>query len=235
MQTKTKTVVALNPKNWDKAPVRLEKASDLIFDWAYYPRKEVDHERVASYARSMDAGCTFPTVKIGLFHGKRIIVDGVHRFNAYQLKKVEYINCSELPFDNEAELFAEAVRLNASHGKSFTEVELQESVRRLKKYNFSIQDIQTITSIPASEIHRETEKPITTMTGPGGQKIHCDIQNKSCTGEPSASEMLQFKKELIHMRDVARKGCIPKDDYFKTLIPQCRAALQNLEKAENHG
>jgi len=233
---KTKTV--LSQKNWDKAPARIEKISDLTFDWSLYPRKEIDHQEVVrNYARALDAGCIFPTIKVGLFHGKKIIVDGVHRVNARKLKKIEYIDCSELPFEDEAELFAEAVRLNAGHGKSFTEAELKDNIRRLQKFKFSVKDIQTITSVPASEIYRESAAPIITLTGPSGRKIYCNIQKVDCNGQPSTHELIQFKNALILIRDVAKKGCIPIDDpYFKDLIAQCRSALVKLRfNVQGHG
>jgi len=225
-----KTKTELSQKDWDRAPVRIEKISDLTFDWSLYPRKEIDHtEVVRNYARALDAGCVFPTVKIGLFRGKKIIVDGVHRVSARKLKKIDYVDCSELPFENEAELFAEAVRLNAGHGKSFTETELKANIRRLQKFKFSVKDIQAITSVPASEIYRESAAPIITLTAPGGRKIHCNIQKVDCNGQPSTHELIQFKNALMLIRDVARKGCIPMDDpYFKALVTQALSALRKV-------
>jgi len=213
--------------DWDSAPVRVEKISDLVFDWSLYPRKEVDHRVVVeNYARALKASCVFPTVKVGLFQGKKIIVDGVHRVSARKLNGIEYVDCSEMPFDSEAELFAEAVRLNSTHGKSFSEVELKANIRRLQKYKFSVKDIQAITSVPASEIYRESAAPIATLTTPSGRKIHCNIQKVDCDGQPNGRELVQFKKALILIRDVAQKGCIPTDDeFFKELISQCRLAL----------
>lgn len=227
---KDAAVEELKQKNWDKAPVRVEKISDLALDWSVYPRKEIDHkDRVRNYARALDAGCVFPTVKVGLFRGKKIIVDGVHRIRARELNKIDYVDCSELPFDIEADLFAEAVRLNASHGKSFTEIELKDNIRRLQKFKFSIKDIQAITSVPASEIYRESAAPIVTLTTPSGKKIHCNVQKIDCTGQPNTRELIQFKNALILIRDVAQKHCIPTDDpYFKELVTQCRLALQNV-------
>jgi len=174
------------------------------------------------------AGCLFPTVKVGLFQSKKIIVDGVHRVRSHEFNKVKYISCSELPFENRTELFAEAVRLNARHGKSFTEKELKASIRRLQKFKFSGKDIQKITSIPAADIHREIAAPIISLRTPSGK--HCRIQNRKCNGEPNVRELIQFKNALQLIRDVARKRCIPSDDpYFKTLIKQCREALQKVK------
>jgi len=207
-------------KNWDNAPVRVEKVSDLVLDWRLYPRMEVDHKDVVrSYARAMKAGCVFPTIKVGLFSGKKIIVDGVHRVSALKLNKIDHADCSELPFNGEAELFAEAVKFNSSHGKAFSEVELKENIRRLQKYKFSVKDIVTLTHVPTSEIYHETVAPITVLKAPCGKNIYC-------TGQPNGQELVAFKKALMLIRDVARSGCIPTDDeLFKNLILECRLAL----------
>jgi len=207
-------------KDWDRAPVRVEKIADLIFDWSLYPRMEVDHKNVVeNYARALEAGCVFPTVKVGLLVGKKIIVDGVHRVSARKLKGIDYVECAELPFDSEAELFAEAVRLNSSHGKSFSKEELEANIKRLQKYKFDVKDIVALTHVPASEIYRESAAPITSLTAPCGKKIYCN-------GQPNGRELVQFKKALMLIRDVARSGCIPTDDlFFKNLVLECREAL----------
>jgi RNase H-fold protein (predicted Holliday junction resolvase) len=211
-------------KDWDKAPARVEKTSDLVWDLQVYPREQVDRVVVKNYARALKAGSIFPSVKIGVFAGEKVIVDGVHRVKAHELNKIDYVNCSELIFDSQAELFAEAVKLNASHGKSFTEKELKKNIQRLQRFKFSVKEIQVITSVPASEIYRDSALPIVTLTAPSGRKILCN----SCKtiGQPNIHEVIQFKNALMLIRDVADKGCIPTDDaYFQTLVTQCRDAL----------
>lgn len=213
-------------KDWDKAPVKVEKIADLVLDWRLYPRKELDLQVVKTYAEALEAGANFPRVKVGMLNGKKIVVDGAHRIHSRMRLKIDYVDCSTLPFQSEAELFAEAVRLNSEHGKSFTEAELKASIKQLKKYKFDIKDIVALTHVPASKIYREADTPITVLTGPGGRKIHCDIQNIDCNGQPNTRELIQFKNALLLIRDVARKGCIPTDDaYFKDLVTQCRSAL----------
>jgi len=215
-------VMPYSVKDWDRAPVRVEKIADLVFDWNLYPRKEVDHKNVVkNYARALKAGCVFPPVKVALFHGKKIIVDGVHRISSRKLLNIDYVDCVVLPFDSEAELFAEAVRLNSTHGKSFSVEELNANIKRLQKYNFDVKEIMALAHVPASEIYRESA-PITVMKAPCGKNIYC-------SGQPNGRELVQFKKALMLIRDVARSGCIPADDeFFKELVTQCRLALEKV-------
>jgi len=220
---------SFSAKNWDKAMVSLEKINDLVFDWRFYPRKEIDHRVIDNYSRALRAGSVFPPVKVGLFAGKKIIIDGVHRINSRKLLKIDYVDCVVLPFETEAELFAEAVRLNSDHGKAFSTVEVKANIERLKKYKFDVKDIVALTHVPASEIYREAAAPITELTAPSGRKIHCNIQKVDCNGQPDIHELIQFKNALILIRDVAQKGCIPTDDaYFKDLVAQCHLALRKV-------
>lgn len=219
-------MIALTKKAlWSGSPCVL-KVADLVMDWKLYPRKEIDHVVAEKYAAAMRAGSVFPPIRVGLLNGRSIIVDGVHRFTARKLLNIEYMDAVVERFDSEADLFAEAVRLNAGHGKSFTDVELKENIKRLQKYKFDIKEIQTITSVPASEIYKESAAPIVTLTTPSGKKIHCNVKKVDCAGQPEVNELIEFKRALQLIRDVAEKGCIPKDDsYFKQLVAECRLAL----------
>ena len=211
--------VAFTTKNWDGAP-SVEKICDLVFDWHLYTRKEIDHQTVIkNYALALEAGSVFPPVKIGLLAGKKVIVDGVHRINSRKLLKIDYVDCVVLPFDTEAELFAEAVRLNSAHGKGFSDEELNANIKRLKEYKFDVKDIVALCHVPAGEIYREAAVAVTLLTAPCGKKIRC---NK----EPSARELVQLKNALKLCCDMAESGCIPVDDgFFKDLVVRCRLAL----------
>ena len=192
-------------RDWDKASVYTEKISDLVFDWSLYPRKEVDHKDVVrSYARALKAGCVFPTIKVGLLEGKKIIVDGVHRARARQLNGLEDAECSELSFESKGELFAEAVRLNSEHGKAFSEIELKANITKLKEYKFSIHDIVAFTHVPANEIYRESAAPIAVLTSPSGRKVGIGGR-----GAPDSSGLIEFKNALKLCLRWAESGRVP--------------------------
>jgi len=211
-------------KDWDLAPIIVEKIADLVFRWDLYPRHGVDHKDVVrNYARALRAGCVFPPVKVGFLNEKKIIVDGVHRIRSRQLLNIEYVDCATLRFESEAELFAEAVRLNSNHGKSFTVEEIDRNITRLRKYNFDVKDIVAITHVPASEITRESAAPVKVLRAPCGKKIYC-------TGQPDVRELVEFKNALMLIRDVAGCDCIPRDDpLFKGLVLECREALGRMK------
>ena len=214
------TVAACIAKDWDHAPVKVEKISDLVLDWSLYPRKEVDQQVVGAYAKALDAGSVFPTLKVGLFRGRKIVLDGFHRVGSRKLKKIDYADCSELPFTSEAELFAEAVRLNAGHGKGFTESELKANVKRLWKFKFKVDEIQALVHVPAAEIRRDAAEPIAKLTTPCGRTINVS------PAAAAAEDLAHFKNALVLCCRWAETGKIPtKDPAVKELVVRCRASL----------
>jgi hypothetical protein len=210
-------------KDWDKAPVSLEKIAGLLFDWNIYPRKEIDKGKVNDYAKALKTGATFPPIKVGLFEENKIVVDGFHRAHSRIQLKIDYIECRILRFQSEAELFAEAVRANSSHGKPFTEIEVKANIRRLRRYNFDPKDIVNIVHIPASEIRSESTKPILMLTLPSGKKLSCV---KVKPGKEGVHGLTCLKNALIIVANWAEDEKIPADPVFRELVERAQRALE---------
>lgn len=207
-------------KDWEHAPVCLEKLSDLQLVPRLYPRQKLDKERVKIYALAMQSGSKFPTLKVALFRGQKWLVDGFHRFNAKIEIKEGFADCSELPFSSEAEIFAEAVRLNADHGKGFTAGELKQNIKRLKVFKFNFADIQSLVHVPVADIRRDFKLPISSVTGPNGKKTALSPE------AAAAVELKQLKDALVLCRRFAESGKIPlRDAGVKELVAQARQAL----------
>jgi len=221
--SKGQTTMTYSAKDWDKAPVKVEKIANLLFDWNIYPRKEVDHQIVRTYAKALKSGSIFPPIKVGLLNGEKIVVDGFHRVESRILLKIDYIDCAMLSFQSEAELFAEAVRLNSAHGKSFTDIEVKTSIRRLQKYKFDVKDIIAIIHVPASEIQRESNKPITTITLPSGKKLSCV---KVKPGAHGVHGLICLKNALIIVSNWGNSNKIPDEPPFPELVARAHAALE---------
>jgi len=214
-------------RDWDHAPVSTEKIRDLVFDWTFYPREEVDQATVENYARALEAGAHFPPIKVGLYQGKKIVVDGFHRVAARQRFLMESIDAQILPFETEDSLFAEAVRLNSSHGKSYTEAELKANIRRLQQYNFDVTEIQTLVHFPPAEIRKEFEIPIVTMTAPSGKTVSYFRNPKTVEPDQNdAIKLIQLKDSLKLCSRWAEHGLIPiKTPETMALVVRCHLAL----------
>jgi len=214
-------------KDWDHAPVSSEKIRDLVFDWTFYPRKEVDQATVENYARALEAGAAFPPIRVGLYQGKKIVVDGFHRVAARQRFLMEVIDAQILSFETEADLFAEAVRLNSSHGKGFTEKELKANIKRLQHYNFDIEEIQSLVHFPPAEIRKEFKAPIVTITTPSGRTVS-HFQNPE-TVEPDQNDiikLMQLKSSLKLCSKWAERGQVSiGNPEMMALVVRCHLAL----------
>jgi ParB-like nuclease domain len=95
--------------------------SALVFDYDLYPRGSVDSQHASEIAASMEAGVSMPPIIIDA-KSKRVI-DGFHRGKAYRrLHGESYeVDCIEKHYKTEAEMFLDAMRYNASHGRALTQ------------------------------------------------------------------------------------------------------------------
>jgi len=207
--------------------VVVEKIKDLVFEMEIYPRKEVDQATVENYARALEAGAIFPPIKVGLYQGEKIVIDGFHRVAARQRFLMDSIDAAILPFDSKASLFAEAVRLNSSHGKGFTEAEMKANIRRLREYKFGVKEIQSLVHFSADEIRKEFAVPIVTITAPSGRRV--SFFRNSETVEPDHNDvikLIQLENALKLCSRWAESGRIPMGKpKAVALVIRCHLAL----------
>lgn len=92
------------------------KACELILDFDLYPRNNVDSHNVRNLTDALAAGSELPPVIIDK-KSKRV-VDGFHRVRAYMNHGGEdaEVDVVEKVYKNDAEMFLDAMRYNASHG-----------------------------------------------------------------------------------------------------------------------
>lgn len=226
----TSVTVLAAAKDWDRATLKLEKIEELTLDLNLYPRENVNSDVVSNYARAMEAGAEFPAVKIGLFNGEKIIVDGAHRTYARKRLKVDFIDCCELPFSSAAELFAEAVRLNAMHGKSFSDFDLKKSIKNLQRFKFNVKDIQSLLHVPAKEIQKVSAAPITTVRTPWGEKRTFTSPAPKVPDADSVVDLIKFKNALQFCISYAESRKTPIDELLiKELVVRARSVLGRLQ------
>ena len=90
------------------------KMAELVLDWNLYPRHEVDGFQVARLTEAIEAGEQLPPMMVD--EKSLRIVDGFHRHHAYTRAKVEDVVVEVRQFRSDAEIFMQAVALNARHG-----------------------------------------------------------------------------------------------------------------------
>lgn len=103
------------------------KLAELVLDYTLYPRPSIDSANVTALVAAIEAGATLPEIVVD---DKSLrVVDGFHRVAAY--RKVfgddHAIPCQVRNYATDAELFLDAVRLNAAHGRRLTTHDLARS------------------------------------------------------------------------------------------------------------
>lgn len=117
------------------------KASELVEDFALYPRGDVDSSHVAQIAEAMAAGESLPPI-ITCKATKRI-VDGFHRRRA-AIKfggpdvSVEVVLKN---YASDGELFLDAMEHNSGHGRRLTSVDAVRSATRAGELGLSVDAI----------------------------------------------------------------------------------------------
>jgi len=144
---------------------KLLKVEELAFDENLYPRLKVSWLTAYQYAQAMKAGAVFPPIVVGELNGKYYLVDGWHRVEARRILGEEFVNAVVKRFESERELFAEAVRLNSSHGKPLSVVEKTRIIHRLEGYGFTREEISRIVGVPVEKISRFEARVVKTASG----------------------------------------------------------------------
>ena len=96
------------------------KVSLLVLDFDLYPRQQIDSHHVGEMVAAEEAGVKFPPIVIDR-KSKRVI-DGWHRIRMKLrlYKENAEIEVIEKTYRNEREMFLDAIRLNASHGRNLS-------------------------------------------------------------------------------------------------------------------
>jgi len=127
----------------------------------------------------MRGGIKFPPITVATVDQKPgIIIDGVHRFEARKLLKRESIEVEDKGEMTRAQAFAEAVRLNARHGKPLTKGDRLAAYKRLLDEGFEVEKAAEIVSIPAGEIKKWRVGTVTKISGERiPTRINCKVMS----------------------------------------------------------
>lgn len=136
------------------------KIGELVVDFNLYPRTTVDMVQVG-YLKEAEAAKR-PIDPIVICGKSRRIVDGVHRHKMYSAlyDQDHLIDVIENRYRNEAEILAEAIRLNSSHGKMLSRCDRVHCLLLAEKVSLSIDEaakamamtVETLTTLRADRV-----------------------------------------------------------------------------------
>jgi len=115
--------------------------ASLVLDFSLYPRPDVDSQHVGYLAEAIRAGNELPPVVIDA--ASKRVIDGFHRVNAF--KRVNGPDCKikvmEKTYATEAEMFIDAMRYNAAHGRTLTRYDRVHCIVKAKEFKLDDEQI----------------------------------------------------------------------------------------------
>jgi hypothetical protein len=156
------------------AKVAIEK---IMIDESIYPRTAVNEFNIGKLLSALSTNTVLPpiTVEAKTFR----LVDGRHRYEAYKRKGLKTIEVTTKVYNNEADLFADAVRCNIGHGQPLDSYTVRAAIIRLTEYGYSKEAISDVVRMPLEQI----------------EKIERGYANEQATGKPMA-----LKGGLSHLK-----------------------------------
>lgn len=164
-----------------KQQIKIIEASKLVEDMSLYPRSQVDNYHIAEIAEAREAGISLPPL-IAESTSYRII-DGLHRRRAEirlygENAKLKVILKS---YKNDAEMFLEAMRLNASHGRNLTSHDRARCVIMANEFHIPEEDIATSLNIRIQKVDELLKSHTATEAKNGTKPIKKTIKHLAGT------------------------------------------------------
>ena len=139
--------------------------SDLVEDYAVYPRRKLDEQHVADLVQALNANATFPPI---IAEEKTLrIVDGFHRTRAYRrvLGDSGKVKVEIRAYDTDAELFLDAAALNAGHGRKLARADQIRIAVRASELGLSTEQIAMALSVTAERVEKLQLRILVTDVG----------------------------------------------------------------------
>jgi len=176
---------------------KLLKISELKFDEDIYPRVKRNWLTAYSYSQAMKVGDVFPPIHVGIFQGEKYVVDGWHRVEACKLLGIENVEALVKNYKSKREMFADAVRFNAKHGRPLSVQEKVRIIHKLEELKFTLKEISQIVKVPLDKIERFK---VRVVRGVNGKPIYL----KSIVAKAKATEKAKVAVDqtLLSVRDV---------------------------------
>lgn len=166
------------------------KLSTLILDFNLYPRAEVDTTHVRYMCDAQRAGIEFPPIIVDQ-KSKRII-DGFHRSRMYarMLGADAEVDVILKKYENDGEMFAEAMRLNATHGRTLTRFDRVHCAIKAESFGLTAEQTASALCLTTEAVGKLKADRIGRLSVVGGTK-----------------EPLPLKRTIRHMagRDISMR------------------------------
>jgi len=112
-------------------------------DYDFYPREQIQAFHVNEIIQALEAGVTLPPVVVD--RKSRRLIDGFHRVRAHlrHFGSNAEILATMKTYGSEAEMYLEAIALNASHGAKLSPYDRARCVARSEELGISLEVVAT--------------------------------------------------------------------------------------------
>lgn len=165
--------------------------AELILDYNLYPRASVDSQHAYYMGEALKAGIELPPIIVD--EKSKRVVDGFHRVTATRkLDKSGSITAIFKKYRSEAEMFVDAMKYNASHGRALTQYDRTHCILRARSFNLTVEAVASALSISVDKVAELTATRVASTVVPStssGKKWR-----KTCSTTP-----VQLKRTIEHM------------------------------------
>lgn len=127
-------------------------AASLVEDFALYPRNQVNDTHVNELVKALASGAELPPIVAERSTNR--VVDGVHRRRAHirHYGDETHVDVEFREYASEADLYLEAVRFNAQHGRRLDRHDQTRIVLRLQELHVDAKVIASALHVPEQEV-----------------------------------------------------------------------------------
>jgi len=144
------------------------KVAILVLDFDLYPRNNVDSHNVRSIVDAITEGETMPPVIID--RKSKRVVDGFHRVKAHlQVDENAELDVIEKTYKDEAAMFLDAMKYNASHGARLDPHDRNHCVIIAERLLIPIERVAGALHMPVDKL--ATLRSTRTAKGTGGLSV----------------------------------------------------------------
>lgn len=220
-----------------KPKLKKISVSELVEDFSLYPRNKVNDTHVGELLRALNGGATFPPVVI-CAESKRI-VDGVHRTRTYRRAFGDdaMIEAEFRTYENDAELFLDAVELNSRHGQRLDRHDQTRIVLKLRELKVDDQTISVHLHVPEQEVEKLA---VRIVYGPDGDSVPLKRGLEHMRGQRFNSGQLEAASSVrsaeagrlaLELTRLLQNNLVNFED--EQIVVRLRALAQSLDLALN--
>lgn len=149
------------------------RVSDVTVDEAVYPRGKVDSLNVSGLVDAIIVGKTLPPILVATrvdgVEVRNILVDGRHRLTAYKRAYDDHAEVHAIgrEYATMADLFEEAIALNAAHGRKLGHHDSARIVVKAEELGISLERVADLLSVPPDKLRRRPIMAKPTAHTPG--------------------------------------------------------------------